>query len=175
MSQEVETCYHVMPNGEYCEAVAMTDSDYCYYHHRDHQRRANIMRSLQLRRRALARDAALNIPPDPENLNQASATLFQSLDLPLLDSRLAIQVTITNLLRAIATRQIETKHAALMLYGLQIAVSNIRPLMGTPDEHTEVTVEDLDPLPSPLEVDAFDPCPLPSEAQPADSPKKRSA
>jgi len=156
MSQEVETCNHVMPNGEYCEAVAMTDNDYCYYHDRDRQRRANIQRCLQLRRGALARDAALNIPPDPENLNQASATLFQSLDLPLHYSRLAIQVTITNLLRAIATRQIDTKHAALMLYGLQIAVSNIRPLMGTPGENTNVTLEDPEPLPTPLEVEGLE-------------------
>jgi hypothetical protein len=42
----------------------------------------------------------------------------------MLEDRSAVQIVLTEVLRALAANQIDTKRAGLLLYGLQIAASN---------------------------------------------------
>lgn len=95
------TCHHLKEDGIYCASPALRGRDYCYYH-------------LNLRRRRLARAQALR-RGQPYRLH-----------LPTLDNLRAVQVALTEVLEAIAERQLEPKSAGLMLYGLQQATTMIR-------------------------------------------------
>jgi hypothetical protein len=150
---EYRTCAYVKTTGELCNAAALRESDLCYYHERDRQRLRNFHRSLQLCRFA-GDPASGGFTPAAyqAQLNQASATLFQSLELPLLDDRAAIQVTLSNIVRALATRQIDRRYAALMLYAIQIAVTNLNAT-SPPDPNAAKVDTDPEPLLTPFEVD----------------------
>ncbi len=47
------------------------------------------------------------------------------IEIPLLEDRCAIQITITQVLRAIVNRTIERQNASLLLYGLQLSLQSV--------------------------------------------------
>src|SRR5437764_15280997 len=61
-------------------------------------------------------------------------------DLPVLEDADSIQITLGQIMRMIVCRQVDTKSAGLLLYGLQIASSNLRRTRFEP-YHKDVTVE----------------------------------
>ena len=65
--------------------------------------------------------------------------------LPVLEDADSIQITLGQIMRMIVCRQVDTKAAGLLLYGLQIASANLRRTSFEP-YHREVTV-DLFPVP----------------------------
>jgi len=85
-----------MPSGKKCRAAALRGTPYCYFHTRVHQ----------------------SAKPKPELKNEP-------LKLPLLEDRSAIQLALAEILDALATARIDSKQAGLLLYGLQIASTNI--------------------------------------------------
>jgi hypothetical protein len=100
-------CQHVRPSGKKCEAIAIRGHHFCYFH-------------LQSRRGYVAvtpAEAVANgaIAPVP-----AAATIA----LPMLEDRSAVQLVLTEVLRALANNQLDTRRAGLLLYGLQIAAGN---------------------------------------------------
>ena len=89
-------CRHIMPSGKKCRAAALRGTPYCYFHTRVHHFGK----------------------PKPELKNAP-------LKLPVLEDRSAIQLALAQILDALASARIDSKQAGLLLYGLQIASTNI--------------------------------------------------
>ena len=88
-------CRHIMPNGKKCAAPALRGTPFCYFH-------TNLHR--------IARRKS-----NPED----------SIEIPALEDRCAIQLTITQILRALVKAEIDPRRGSLLLYGLQIASQNV--------------------------------------------------
>ena len=131
-------CDHIKANGNTCESPAIKDSQFCYFHSRDRQRLRNLQQ---------ARDLKNHRRKGHFTEDDFSAEILESLDLPLLEDGAAIQVALSGVLRAIAGHHIAERRGALLLYGLQIAVSNVT--------HVRLKLLDTDPFaltdPEPIE------------------------
>jgi hypothetical protein len=88
-------CRHVMPGGNQCHGYALQGQDLCFFHSR--RRRADLK----------------------------PVTCMDSIEIPLLEDRCVIQVTITQVLRAIVNQTIDRPRAQLLLYGLQLALQGV--------------------------------------------------
>ncbi len=88
-------CRHIMPSGDQCHGYRLQSGDLCYFHNR--------------RRLAALRPASS----------------MDSIEIPLLEDRCAIQVTITGVLRAVVNKTIDRPRAALLLYGLQLSLQSV--------------------------------------------------
>jgi hypothetical protein len=108
-------CRHIMPGGDQCHGYRIQGGDLCYFHYR--------------RRRA----------------DRKPATCMDSIEIPLLEDRCAIQVTITGILRAIVNKTIDRPRAALLLYGLQLSLQSVdRSLWAIPIGTIEAISESSD-------------------------------
>ena len=93
----VPECRHIKTSGGKCGSPALRGKPYCYFHAR-------------LKQRA-ARPACVSI----------------ELELPTaLEDRGAIQLAISEIVKALAGHRIDTKRAGVLLYALQIASSNAK-------------------------------------------------
>lgn len=121
-------CQHVRPSGKKCEAIAIRGHRFCYFH-------------LQTRR------GLASVTPAEAAANGATAPAPQSatITLPMLEDRSAVQLVLTEVLRALAAGQMDAKRAGLLLYGLQIAAANCSRLDDIghhhPVSHVELTPE----------------------------------
>jgi len=88
-------CRHIMPGGDQCHGYALRGGDLCYFHNR----------------RRLA--------------DQKPVNPMGSIEIPLLEDRSVIQVTITQILRAIVNKSIDRARAATLLYGLQLSLQSV--------------------------------------------------
>jgi hypothetical protein len=84
-----------MPSGQQCHAYALRDEPFCYFHSRLHR--------------------AAKQP----------VSLIDSFDIPLLEDRCAVQLTVTRVLRALVNKTIDRHHASTLLYGLQLALQSV--------------------------------------------------
>jgi hypothetical protein len=84
-----------MPGGGQCHGYSLQGGNLCYFHNRQ-------------------RLAA-----------QKTASPMDSIEIPLLEDRCAIQVTITGILRAIVNKTIDRPRASLLLYGLQLSLQSV--------------------------------------------------
>jgi hypothetical protein len=93
----------------------LTDKPYCYFHTRLHR------------------------------LNSKPSTPFDSVELPVLEDRSAIQLALSQVLSALGSSRLDTKRAGLFLYGLQIASQNVdRSSDAVPQDTVEVLSSDSD-------------------------------
>jgi hypothetical protein len=88
-------CRHIMPGGGRCRGYSLQGGDLCYFHNRQ-------------------RIAAMK-----------PARFDDSIEIPLLEDRCAIQVTITNVLRAVINKSIDRARASTLLYGLQLSLQSV--------------------------------------------------
>ena len=88
-------CRHIFTDGHRCGSPSLRHEAFCYYHH------------------TTCRPIA-----HPRDQNH-------TLDLPLPEDRSAIQQAIGQVLLAIAANTLDPRRAGLLLYGLQIASSNL--------------------------------------------------
>src|SRR5271170_354420 len=91
-------CRHIFTDGRRCASPCLRQEEFCYYHHTT--------------RRPVA---------DPRQRRGRRSTF----DLPLPEDRSAIQSSIGEVLRRIASNEIDPRRAGLLLYGLQIASINL--------------------------------------------------
>jgi hypothetical protein len=91
-------CRHIFTDGHRCGSACLRHEEFCYYHH-------TTRRPVENPRRRRSREAQF--------------------DLPLPEDRSAIQSSIGEVLRRIASNEIDSKRAGLLLYGLQIASLNL--------------------------------------------------
>jgi hypothetical protein len=131
---QVELCRHIKPNGLQCQAVALKNSVFCYFHRRLHDSHA-VYRSTMVARPDLERRGAI-------------------FDLGTLEDRVAIQIAISKVVNALATNQIDLKHGRILLYGLQLASANARNLDPVPQP--QAVVREVHPSPGILDETATD-------------------
>ncbi|ADW67935.1 hypothetical protein AciX9_0867 [Granulicella tundricola MP5ACTX9] len=98
-------CRHIHTDGRRCGSPTLRHEHFCYYHHTT---RKPIPRADLAARYA---DQNRNAP----------------FDLPLPEDRASIQLAIGEILRRIAANQLDNRRAGLLLYGLQIAATNLPP------------------------------------------------
>ena len=117
MSKHAETCHHVKTNGAICQAVALRNDRFCYFHRAARERQQRLLR------------------------NYRSELPFV---LPVLEDRESIQMAIHEVMNALLIGRIDTKKAGLLLYALQIATKNARDLDFEAETADEVA-EEYDP------------------------------
>ena len=85
-----------MPNGDRCRAAALSATYFCYFHTRLHRK------------------------PDGH-----TSKFEESVAIPILEDRCAIQVALSNVLNALGSSKLDARKAGVFLYGLQIASQNV--------------------------------------------------
>jgi hypothetical protein len=88
-------CRHIMPSGCRCHAPALSGTHFCYFHTR------------------------LHCKPDDH-----TSKFEQALTIPVLESRTAIQLALSQVLNAFGSKKLDTRQAYTLLYGLRIASQN---------------------------------------------------
>jgi hypothetical protein len=111
----IRRCQHIKVNGTQCASPALRDEKLCFYH-KEWRRKATEV-----------------------NLN-SKAKQSATLTLPTLEDANSIQTGLAEMLRLLATQQIDHKTAALMLYALQTASANLRMTSFEP-EPTRVVID----------------------------------
>jgi hypothetical protein len=100
-------CRHLRTNGTQCDSPSLRGAPYCFFHARLHGRHNAI------------RQAPETQPPP---------TASQHIQLAPLEDCESIQISLSVVINALATGQLETKRATALLYGLQLASINARRL-----------------------------------------------
>jgi hypothetical protein len=107
-------CRHILTDGHRCLSPCLRGEEFCYYHHTTRRPVANP-------RQRRSRRSAFELP-NPED-------------------RAAIQSSIGEVLRRIAANDIDPRRAGLLLYGLQIASSNLPKAKFAPASSGEDSTE----------------------------------
>src|SRR5438093_5424081 len=110
----VPRCQHLKTNGTQCGSPALRNGEYCYFHRR--WRMTTV------------------------DLSHSAHHITTEFVLPVLEDADSIQITLGQIMRMIVCRQVDTKSAGLLLYGLQIASANLRRTRFEP-YHKDVTVD----------------------------------
>jgi hypothetical protein len=123
---ETVICRHIKTNGRRCKSPSLGLSAFCYFHSRLHRRHKNLLENapVLLEDNSNPTSSATSQPqylPDPLEL-----------ELPPLEDAESIQVSISLLVAALARNRIDSKRAAVLLYGLQLASSNARSIIIEP-------------------------------------------
>jgi hypothetical protein len=122
-------CRHIFTDGHRCGSICLRGEPFCYYHHTTRK------------------------PAPRQSLGRKS-----SFDLPLPEDRSAIQSALGIILQKIASNDLDSKRAGLLLYGLQIASLNLPKRQAQHDEDAPEQVHEIttDPehgtLAPPLEI-----------------------
>ena len=118
-------CRHIFTDGHRCQSPNLRGENFCYYHHTTRQ-------------------------PVPKQELSRRKTRRATFHIPLPEDRSAIQHTIGEVLQRLASNDLDTKRAGLLLYGLQIASQNLpKP---HPEAKPQPTIEEIsqDPTHGPL-------------------------
>ncbi len=91
-------CRHVLADGHRCGSASLRLEEFCYFHH-------TSRRPVQNPRRRRSRQSTFT--------------------LPIPEDRSSIQISIGEIIGRIASNDIDPRRAALLLYALQIAASNL--------------------------------------------------
>ncbi len=111
----IRRCQHIKVNGTQCASPALRDEKHCYYHKEWRRKSAEV------------------------NLNiKAKIEECGTLTLPSLEDANSVQVALAEIMRLLATNQIEHRAAGLMLYALQTASANLRRTSFEPQPTTVV-------------------------------------
>lgn len=121
-------CHHIFPDGFRCGSPRMRNEQFCYFHHDS--------------RRPVAR-------PQERIARRSSFSLFTP------TSHDAIQESLGELLVRIATNNIDSRRAGLLLYGLQIATANLRTAQKGRQLHLTPSGS-LDAEPEPEQEEPYD-------------------
>ena len=119
---ETAICRHIKTNGRRCKSPSLGLSAFCYFHSRLLRRHKHLVETAPV--------LSVNHPHPPASAAEASQYLPEAapfeLDLPPLEDVESIQVSISLLVAALARNRIDSKRAAVLLYGLQLASTNAR-------------------------------------------------
>jgi hypothetical protein len=132
-----QLCRHIMPNGNRCHAPAVLGAYFCYFHKRLHCK-----------------------------ADEHSSKFEESVAIPILEDRCAIQVAVSNVLNALGSSKLDVRKAGVFLYGLQIASQNVerKNFIISYDTVESVTNENGDDLAPPEhkcnDEDDCDTCPF---------------
>jgi hypothetical protein len=110
----IPRCQHIKVNGTQCASPALRDEKHCYYH-------------MRWRRKSM--EVNLNV--------QEHGTI----NLPILEDANSVQVGLAEMMRLLATRQVDHRTAALTLYALQTASANLKRTSFEPEQPTRVVID----------------------------------
>ena len=133
-------CRHVRSDNRRCSAAAIKDSHWCFYHTQLHQQQILARQRFEAARKPRLSDGtfASGDPAGDETssacakeagkrLEQANESeLSLPLQLPAADDSASIQLALIQVLQALAANQLDPRRAGLLLYGLQVASSNVK-------------------------------------------------
>ena len=125
---QIELCRHIKTNGTQCRAVALTDQDFCYFHHRLHASHKVYRQSLAGRPSRVSGGQMISLPP--------------------FEDRESIQLAISQVVNAVATELLDPARAKVLLYGLRLASANARGL--TIVSEPVLVVRDIEAAPGEL-------------------------
>lgn len=111
MKIKVPLCRHLKTNGIQCQSPALEYSDYCFFHDRLLERHRNFRSS---------KTTARGLHPDYD------------IQLHALEDAESIQLAISVVVNALASGGLRADRASAILYGLQLASSNVRNLAPKP-------------------------------------------
>jgi hypothetical protein len=117
-------CRHIKTNGRRCKSPSLGLSAFCYFHSRLLRRHRTLLETAP----ALFARQPESAPSATETPQYLPETLPLELDLPPLEDVESIQVSISLLVAALARNRIDSKRAAILLYGLQLASTNARSI-----------------------------------------------
>jgi protein-tyrosine-phosphatase len=112
----VPRCQHLKVNGTQCGSPALKRNRFCFFHKRFQEER-------------------IKLSCDRVRHNRAS------LYLPVLEDANSIQVSLMQIMRLLASRQIDSKTASLLLYALQTASVNLRQISFEPNHLQDVVID----------------------------------
>lgn len=107
MTVKIPLCHHIKTNGIQCQSPALKGSSYCFFHERLHQSHRNF-RSAKTNARGRHREYDLQ---------------FDALEDPQ-----SIQFALSRVITDLASGDLRCERASALLYGLQLASSNLRNL-----------------------------------------------
>ena len=129
------TCRHIKTNGKRCQSPSLGLSAFCYFHSRLHRRHKHLLEHSSTH---FAPNSDTSASGDAQNLlNRATSDPIE-LDLPPAEDAESIQVSISLLIAALARNRIDPKRAAVLLYGLQLASTNVKSIITEPYASTIV-------------------------------------
>jgi hypothetical protein len=112
--ESVARCQHIRVNGTQCGSPALREEKHCYYHVRWYRKSMDVNMNFHER---------------------------GTITLPTLEDANSVQVGLAELLRLLATNQIDHRTAALMLYALQTASANVKHTSFEPEMPTMVVID----------------------------------
>ncbi len=112
----VPRCQHLKINGTQCGSPALRHNRFCFFHKRFQEEQIKLNSDRKRRSRA-------------------------NFILTILEDANAIQVSLMQIMRLLASGQLDPKTAGLLLYALQTASSNLRHTSFEPDEVTDVVID----------------------------------
>ncbi|WP_353065893.1 hypothetical protein RBB77_06825 [Tunturibacter psychrotolerans] len=119
---ETAICRHIKTNGRRCKSPSLGLSAFCYFHSRLLRRHKHLVENATV--------LPVNHPKPQASAAETPQYLPEAvpleLDLPPLEDVESIQVSISLLVAALARNRIDSKRAAVLLYGLQLASTNAR-------------------------------------------------
>lgn len=131
LPENIFQCEHIKINGLRCGSPALKGERFCYFH--------------QNWRNDRNRSSSPGMIPEAAFRNLAGLSPAPTSDrLPLLEDADAVQCAIFNTLQDLRAGRLDHKTAALLLYGLQIASSNLRHV------HLDPCWDDVTVLQDPL-------------------------
>jgi hypothetical protein len=110
----VARCQHIKVNGTRCDSPALKGKAYCYFHYRSRLGDAAVP------------PKANSQEPKASTQELSPAGVPLNTDFFLLEDANSIQCALQWVLRRILADSIDRRQAALLLYGLQIAASNVK-------------------------------------------------
>lgn len=110
----IARCQHIRVNGTQCGSPSLRETKFCYYHIRYHWPELEAL----------------------ENRHEFSHLLF-----PTLEDANSIQAALANVIERLLSMEIDHKQAALILYALQTASSNLSRTSLEPKLPTRVVVD----------------------------------
>ena len=108
---KLDLCRHIKTNGLRCKSPSVTQTVYCYFHTRLHQRHSTFRPQGEAARYVIA---------------------GQHVQLLALEDRESVQTALSVVINALALGQLETQRATALLYGLQLAAMNAAKLNTQP-------------------------------------------
>jgi hypothetical protein len=112
MTMQYALCRHIKTNGTQCEAPSLSEGQWCFFHSRLHQRHSRFR---------------------PIEVSTDSILRTQPVHLSALEDRESVQVALSVVINALASNQMEARQATALLYGLQIASSNLARINSNPN------------------------------------------
>ena len=112
----VARCQHIRSNGTQCGSPALKSRQFCYYHHQ-------------------SRPEPVELYIDGDRYSDGQIIM------PLFEDAHSIQVVLRQVTQLLLQRRIDRKDAALALYALQIASSNLKRMEHEKPRPTQVVID----------------------------------